>query len=154
MPVAQVLFSPVAGRFSDRIEPRILASMGMGVTTIGLVLLIFLDQNTPIGFILSSLVILGFGLALFSSPNTNAVMSSVEKNFYGVAAATLATMRQVGMMFSMGIAMLIFAILIGRVEISSEYWPIFIRSVKTIFVIFAALCFGGIFASLARGKIR
>ena len=79
-------------------------------------------------------------------------MSSVEKRTYGVASATQATMRQIGMMLSMGIAMLIFAIYIGRVEITPEYYPIFVRSVKMAFVIFAILCFGGIFASLARGK--
>lgn len=154
MPAVMVIFSPVAGRLSDRIEPRILASVGMGLTTTGLGLLTFLDQNTAIEFILVSLVILGFGFALFSSPNTNAVMSSVGKRSYGVASATLATMRQIGMMLSMGIAMLIFAIYIGRVEITPEYYPVFVGSVKTAFVIFAILCFGGIFASLARGKIR
>ncbi|MFC2047439.1 MFS transporter [Chloroflexota bacterium] len=154
MPIVQTIFSPVAGRLSDKIEPRILASIGMGLTTIGLVLFTFLNQNTAIEFILVSLAILGLGFAFFSSPNTNAVMSSVERKYYGVAAATSATMRQVGMMLSMGIAMLIFAILIGRVEISPEYFPVFVRSLKIAFVIFAALCFGGIFASLARGKIR
>jgi len=154
MPAVQAGLSPFAGRLSDRIEPRILASAGMGLTTIGLVLLTFLNQNTAIEFILVSLIILGFGFALFSSPNTNAVMSSVEKRFYGVASATLATMRQIGMMLSMGIAMLIFAIFIGRVEISPEYYPVFVKSLKIAFVIFATLCFGGIFASLARGKIR
>ena len=126
MPAVQAIFSPVAGRLSDRIEPQILASVGMGLTTIGLVLFTFLNQNTAIGFILVSLIILGFGFALFSSPNINAVMSSVEEKFYGVASATLATMRQIGMMLSMGIAMLIFAIFIGRVEISPEYYPVFV----------------------------
>ncbi len=152
MPAVQAAFSPVAGRLSDRIAPQIMASVGMALTTIGLILLAFLSQNTAIGFILVSLIILGFGFALFSSPNTNAVMSSVEKRDYGVAAATVATMRQVGMMFSMGIAMLIFAIYIGRVEITPEYYPVFVESVRIAFAIFAALCFGGIFASLARGK--
>jgi len=150
----QAILSPVAGRLSDRIEPRILASVGMGLTTIGLSLLTFLDQNTSIEFILVSLIILGFGFALFSSPNTNAVMSSVGKRSYGVASATLATMRMIGMMLSMGIAMLIFAVFIGRVEITPEYYPVFVRSLKMAFVIFAGLCFAGIFASLARGKIR
>ncbi|MAF85219.1 MAG: MFS transporter [Dehalococcoidales bacterium] len=154
MPVVQAIFSPLAGRLSDRIEPRILASVGMGLTTIGLVLFTFLDQNTAIVFILVSLVIIGFGFALFSSPNMNAIMSSVEKRFYGVASATLATMRSIGMMLSMGIAMVIFAVFIGRVEITPEYYPVFVRSLKVAFVIFAALCFGGIFASLARGKTR
>ena len=154
MPVMQAIFSPLAGRLSDRIEPRIIASVGMGLTTIGLVLLIFLDQNTAIEFILVSLIFLGFGLALFSSPNTNAAMSSVDKRFYGVGSATLATMRQIGMMLSMGIVMLIFATFIGRVEITPEYYPAFVSGLKIAFVIFATLCFGGIFVSLARGKIR
>ena len=154
MPAVQAIFSPLAGRLSDKIEPRTIASMGMGVTTVGLGLLTFLEQNTPIGFILVSLIILGSGFGLFSSPNTNAVMSSVEKRSYGVASATLATMRQVGMMLSMGIAMLMFAIYIGKVQITPEYYPAFVRSLKMAFVIFATLCFGGIFASLARGKMR
>jgi len=154
MPVVQAIFSPLAGRLSDRIAAQILASVGMALTTVGLILLTFLDQNTAIGFILVSLVILGFGFAFFSSPNTNAVMSSVERRSYGVASATVATMRQVGMMFSMGTAMVIFAIYIGRVEITPEYYLVFTRGVKVAFIIFAALCFGGIFASLARGKVR
>ncbi|TRZ53192.1 MAG: MFS transporter [Dehalococcoidia bacterium] len=154
MPAMQAILSPLAGRLSDRIEPRIIASIGMGLTTIGLVLLTFLNQNTAIEFILISLIILGFGFALFSSPNTNAIMSSVEKRSYGTASATLATMRTVGMTLSMGIAMLIFTIFMGRVEITPEYYPVFVSSLKIAFVIFATLCFGGIFASLARGKIR
>jgi len=97
-------------------------------------------------------MILGLGFAFFSSPNTNAIMSAVESRTYGVASATLATMRQVGMMFSMGITMLIFAIYLGRIEITPEYYSIFVESMKIAFVIFAALCFVGIFASLARGR--
>ena len=154
MPAVQAIFSPLAGRLSDKIAPQILASTGMALTTIGLILLIFLDQNTAIGFILVSLMVLGFGFAFFSSPNTNAIMSSVEARTYGVASATLATMRQVGMMLSMGIAMLIFAIYIGRVEITPEYYSAFVSSMKVIFVIFAVLCFAGIFASLARGRVK
>ncbi|MFC1928490.1 MFS transporter [Chloroflexota bacterium] len=153
MPAVQATFSPVAGRLSDRISPQILASIGMALTTIGLVLLSSLSQNTSIGFILLSLVILGFGFALFSSPNTNAIMSAVEKRFYGVASATFATVRQLGMMLSMGTAMMLFAMYIGRIEITPEYYPLFVRSMKTAFTIFAVLCFGGIFASLARGKM-
>jgi len=152
MPAVQAVFSPLAGRLSDSIAPRTLASAGMSLTTAGLVLLIFLDQNTAIWFILLSLMILGLGFAFFSSPNTNAIMSSVEGRTYGVASATLATMRQVGMMLSMGIAMLIFAVYIGRVEITPEYYSLFIDSTKVAFIIFTVLCFGGIFASLARGK--
>jgi len=107
-----------------------------------------------LGLIIGNLILIGFGFALFSSPNTNAVMSSAPKTAYGVASATLATMRQVGMVLSMGVAMLMFTLYIGRVQITPEYYPLFQQSMKTSFTIFAILCFGGIFASLARGKVR
>jgi EmrB/QacA subfamily drug resistance transporter len=154
MPAVQAIFSPVAGRLSDKIEPRIIASAGMAVTTAALVLFIFLNGETPLAFIIANLILIGFGLALFSSPNTNAVMSSAPTKAYGVASATVATMRQVGMVFSMGVAMLMFALYIGRVQITPAHYPFFLESMQASFIIFAILCFGGIFASLARGKVR
>ena len=154
MPATQVIFSPFAGRLSDRVEPRVIASAGMALTTAGLVLFIFLNMETPLEFIIGTLILIGFGFALFLSPNTNAVMSSASERAYGVASATVATMRQVGMVFSMGIAMLMFALYIGRVQITPEHYPLFLESMKTSFIIFAILCFSGIFASLTRGKIR
>jgi EmrB/QacA subfamily drug resistance transporter len=153
-PVVMATFSPLAGRLSDRIEPRAIASAGMTLTVIGLLSFIFLSEKTPLGLIVVGLVLLGFGFALFSSPNTNAIMSSVENRFYGVASAIVGTMRLTGQMLSMGIATLIFAIYMGKVQITPQYYPFFLTSLKTLLTIFAALCFCGIFASLARGRVR
>ena len=153
-PVVEALLSPAAGRISDRVEPRIVASVGMALTAAGVFLLALLKENTSTVFILTSLVILGSGIAIFSSPNANAIMGSVEKRYYGVAASLVSTMRLFGQMFSMGIAMLIFALYIGRVEISPAYYPHLLRSVKAAFTIFGILCVGGTFASLTRGNIR
>ncbi len=153
-PAVQAIFSPLTGRLSDRIEPRILASTGMALTSTGLLLFIFLSEKTSLIFITGSLILLGFGFAFFSSPNVNAIMSSVERKSYGVASGMLATMRTMGQMLSMAIATLLFAIFIGRVKITPECYPLFLKSVKIAFMIFTALCFGGIFASLARGKLH
>jgi len=151
-PVVMVICSPIAGSLSDRIEPRIVASIGMALTTAGLVMLTFLSDVTSLQFILISLVILGLGFGFFSSPNTNAVMGSVERKFYGVASGTLGTMRLTGQAFSMGMVLLLFALYIGRVQITPEYYPLFLKSMKIAFSISAALCFAGIFASIARGR--
>jgi len=153
-PIVMALLSPAAGRLSDKVEPRVVASIGMMVTVVGLAMLISFKQHTPIWFIIANLVLLGIGFALFSSPNTNAVMSSVEKKYYGVASATLATMRLVGQMFSMGIAMLIFALIIGKVKITPDKYPAFLAAMRVAFTVFALFCSAGIFASLARGKVR
>lgn len=151
-PVVQAMISPIAGRLSDRIEPRIVASAGMAITSFGLFLLIFLTDETPIWYLVIILLILGAGFGLFSSPNTNAIMSSVDRKFYGVASGMNGTMRLVGQMLSMGIAMMIFAVVIGPVEITPEYYPQFISSLHYAFILFTIFCIIGVFASLVRGK--
>jgi MFS family permease len=151
-PVMMAIFSPVAGILSDRIEPRIVASIGMALTTAGLVMLVFVGGDVSLSYIIASLVVLGLGFGFFSSPNTNAVMGSVDRKSYGVASGMLGTMRLTGQTLSMGIALLLFALYMGRVQISPEYYPLFLKSMRTAFIISGALCFGGIFASIARGK--
>jgi EmrB/QacA subfamily drug resistance transporter len=153
-PVMQALISPFAGRLSDRFEPQIIASIGMGITVIGLIQLIFLNGSTSIDYVLFCLLLLGIGFALFSSPNTNATMSAVDKKYYGVASATLGTMRLTGQMFSMGITMLVFAVILGNHPISEANHQLFLKSNKLIFSILSVICCGGIFASLARGKMH
>ncbi len=151
-PAVMAIFSPIAGRLSDKIEPRIIASVGMALACAGLSVFAFLTATSSITFILTGLIILGFGFALFSSPNTNAVMGAVDKKYYGIAAGTLGTMRLTGQMFSMGVVMIIFALFIGRTKISPANYSLFQDGVKTSFIVFAALCFVGIFFSLFRGK--
>ncbi len=151
-PVVQAVFSPFAGRLSDQVQPRIVTSIGMGLTVLGLLLLGFIGQTTHLSYIVVSLMILGFSFALFSSPNTNAVMGSVERQHYGVASATLGTMRMTGQMLSMGIAMLIFSFHhLGQTQITPACYPVLLSSVRAAFLVFAGLCFIGIWASLARG---
>jgi EmrB/QacA subfamily drug resistance transporter len=153
-PAMMALFSPLAGKLSDRIEPRIVASIGMGVIVVGVGFLVFLEANTPYWIIVGALGLLGFGFGLFSSPNTNAVMSSVEKRAYGVAAGTLATMRMTGQTISLGIAMIIFAVVIGRVQITPALYEPLLKSLRIAFSVFSGLCVLGVFSSLARGNVR
>ncbi len=153
-PIVMALCSPFAGRLSDRIESRIAASAGMAITAASLFLFIFLGAGTPLAAVVLNLMLLGLGFALFSSPNTNAVMSSVESRFYGVAGATLGTMRAAGQMMSLGIAMLVFALVLGGARITPELHGRFVESVRLAFVVFAALSVAAVFASLARGSVR
>jgi len=153
-PLIMAIFSPFAGRMSDRIEPRVIATTGMGITFLGLLIFSFLGKETSLIFIVINCIIIGFGYALFSSPNMNSIMSSVEKKFYGIASAMVGTMRLIGQMLSMAIAMVVFAIVIGRVEITPEYYANFLSAVKISFIIFSVLAFIGIFASYYRGNIR
>jgi EmrB/QacA subfamily drug resistance transporter len=153
-PVMMALFSPFAGKLSDRLEPRVLASTGMGITALALLLLTRIGAGTGLWFIVGCLLILGFGFALFSSPNMNAIMSSVEKRYYGVASGSVATMRLLGQMLSLGIVTLMFALVIGRVQITPELHPAFLASVHYALFIFFGLCLCGIYFSFSRGQLR
>jgi MFS family permease len=148
----QALISPFSGKLSDRIDPGMIASLGMGLSAIGLFLLAFIGDTTPLWYIMGALVLIGAGFGFFTSPNTNAIMSAVAKKYYGVASGIVGTMRLLGQMLSMGIATMIFAIVIGHVEITPEYYPEVTRSVQYAFVLFTVLCVIGIYASLQRAN--
>jgi EmrB/QacA subfamily drug resistance transporter len=153
-PLIMTIFSPYSGRLSDRIEPRIVATIGMAITFIAIFPLALISSETRIFVIIVDLLLLGVGLAFFASPNTNAIMSSLNRKQYGVGSATLATMRLVGQVTSMGLIMLVFSTILGRVEIAPEYYALFLLSTKAAFVIFSALCLIGIFTSSIRGHLR
>jgi EmrB/QacA subfamily drug resistance transporter len=153
-PLVMALLSPVAGRMSDRVEPRRLASTGMALTALGLVIFAFTGSSTPTYRLVGNLVLLGLGFALFSSPNMSAIMGAVEKRLYGIASGAVATMRLLGQMLSMAIATVVFALLIGRTEIAPENYPDFLKSMRLCFSAFAMLCAAGIFFSLFRGRMR
>lgn len=153
-PVMMATFSPLAGKLSDRVEPRDVSSIGIGLTAASLLALTFLNEKTSLKLIIASLILLGLGFAFFSSPNTNAAMASVERKFYGVAAAALGTMRSAGQTLSMGVATLMLATYLGRVQITPAHYSAFLEGVNAAFAVFAALCFAGALVSIARGKTR
>jgi MFS family permease len=150
--VVIVFFSPLAGRLSDKYEARKVAALGMSLSFIAVLLLVFVNETTPLWLIIVALVLVGLGVAFFASPNTNAIMGSVERQFFGVAAGTQGTMRSTGMMMSMGIVMILFSINIGDAEITPDKYPAFLTSMRTSYIIFTVLCFVGIFAQLAGNK--
>jgi len=153
-PVMMVICSPIAGNLSDKVEPRILSSIGMTLTTIALAMMIFLGSESSLILVFASLFILGVGFGFFSSPNSNAIMSSVERKYYGVASGAMGTMRLTGQALSMALILLLFSLFIGEVELSPAYYPAFLKTMQISFAIFTALCLIGIFASIVRGRLH
>ncbi len=153
-PALMAVFSPFAGRLSDRIEPRIVASAGMAMTTIGLFFFIFVTRTTTLPVLVLELALIGLGFAFFSSPNNNAIMGSVGKEKYGTAASSLATMRMVGQAVSMSIVALIMAMNGGRQAIGADSVAMLLASTRNVLIVFTVLSMAGIYFSLKRGRIR
>ncbi|HEX2966836.1 MAG TPA: MFS transporter [Syntrophorhabdaceae bacterium] len=153
-PAVMAILSPVAGRLSDKIEPRVLASVGMALIAACLFFLASLSYQTSLAAVIIDVSLLGAGIALFSSPNINAIMSSVGDRLHSVASSMVATARSLGQILSMGIAMLTFALFIGQAQITPPLYSALLRASRTAFIIFGILCGIGVFASLARGNVR
>lgn len=153
-PLLMAMFSPFAGRLSDRIEPRIVASIGMALTTVGLFLFVFVTQHTPLYIVMAQLALIGLGFAFFSSPNNNAIMGSVGKEKYGVAASSLATMRMSGQAISMSIVALMMAASGGNAAIGAHSIPMVLSSIRSSLMVFTVLSAVGIFFSLKRGRMH
>jgi EmrB/QacA subfamily drug resistance transporter len=153
-PIIMAIFSPFAGKLSDRIESRIVSSLGMAMTAAALFFFSRINDSTPLFYIIAGLMMLGIGVAFFSSPNTSAIMGSVERPFYGMASSIVGTMRLIGQMLSMGIAAMVLSTFVGSAAITPAHHQAFIASTRVSFLIFGILCTVGIFASLARGRLR
>jgi len=151
-PVFMAIMASLSGKLSDKFDSGILASIGMAIIVGGLIALIFLDIDSNKFYIVPPLIVLGIGFGLFTSPNTNAIMSSVEKRYLGIASATTSTMRLSGQMFSMAIASMAIHVFIGEAKINASNIPQFMHSIHIVFIVFAVLCLFGVFASLARNK--
>jgi len=150
--VVQSASSPFAGRLSDNVEPRFLASAGMALTAAALFLLGTIHETTGVSFIVGTLAVAGLGFGLFSSPNTNAVMSAVPAETYGIASNTLATMRLVGQMLSMGIVTLVLNAYLGSAAITPALRDPFLAATRTSFTALGALCVAGLVASMMRSE--
>ena len=153
-PMTMAVFSPLTGKLSDWVEPRVIATIGMVLTTGGLFMLALINGIDSLYYLIVALVITGLGFSLFSSPNSNAIMSAVEKRYYGSAAGSIATMRTLGQMNSMVLVTLVFALIIGQVEIQPENYADLQKSIQLCFTIATSLCVFGIIFSMVRGRVH
>ncbi len=151
-PLVMVIFASSAGRLSDRVMPGKVASVGMALTMTGLFLFSFLSMYTPLWKIVCCLFIIGGGFALFSSPNSNAVMGSVERKYYGIAAGIISTMRQTGQTIGIAIGTMMLTAFMGKMQITPEVFRHFMTALKYAFIVSTTLCFFGILASLVRAR--
>ncbi len=152
-PLIQAFISPIAGRLADKYAPDKMATLGMVACSIALFLSATLTAQSSYPMIAFSLCLLGSGFGFFSTPNTTAVMASVNKQQYGIASSMIATMRAIGMLVSMTIITLGLTIFLGDKPVTEATSPAFIRCMQTSLQIFAVASIGGIILSIGRNRL-
>ena len=149
-PLVQAFFSPFCGRLSDRVSAGLVATSGMALCAVGLAVAATLSAGSSLLTVVLLLVLLGSGFALFSSPNVNIIMSSVEPRYLGIASGLNSSVRTLGMMTSMIIITLIFSYLMHGQPVTLETQPAFLASMRLALLIFCGLCIVGIGCSFGR----
>src|SRR6266699_439997 len=100
---AFMVVGPLSGRLSDRVGSRVLAPLGLGISSLALLGLSTIGPSTPYWMLAVFMVLMGGGSGLFVSPNTNAIMSSVTPQTRGAAAGILSMLNNTGAMLSIAI---------------------------------------------------
>jgi EmrB/QacA subfamily drug resistance transporter len=162
-PITMATLAPLSGWISDRIGSRFLSTTGMIVIAAGLVLLSTLKSGNGTGVVVLYLLIMGAGMGLFSSPNTSAIMGSVERRQLGVASGTLATMRTTGQALSLAVtgavvatvasAQVVSLLFVGanpaQVAVQSDAY---VHGMSLAFMVCALIALVGAVFSFVRGK--
>ncbi len=169
LPLTLAFVAPISGSLADRIGTRWLASVGLALGCIALVLMATLGAVTPLWRVAGMLVLTGVGQGMFQSPNNSALMGAAPRNRQGVAAGMLATGRVVGQSISVALTGAIFIGLGGAAAAAAlrgSHGPgtigsggldvvalqsTFTHSFQTAFLVCAAIAAIGVVTSLVRG---
>ncbi|MFU2208130.1 MFS transporter [Solidesulfovibrio sp. C21] len=152
-PVLQVIASPISGRLTERFAAATLATVGMLVSSAGLfATAATIGMDTPLWLLVTELAVIGAGFGIFITPNSTAIMGSVQKRQFGLASGMIAAMRTFGMAVSMTSVTLIFSLLMGDAIVTVDTLPAFLASMRVGLVAFAVFSCLGVILSFWRGK--
>ena len=165
MPITMAVLAPLSGWASDKVGSRLLSTGGMLCIAAGLLLLSTLTLTSSTAHVTVYLFILGAGMGLFSSPNTNAIMGSVEHKQRGVASGMVATMRTTGQSLSLAVTGAIIATVASSKVVSSLFAganpaeiavesAAFVHGMSLAFAASAAIALVGALFSAARGPSK
>jgi EmrB/QacA subfamily drug resistance transporter len=163
LPLVSSVMAPISGLIADRIGARVPATLGLLIQAAALVWLTRLTPTTSYLTLASGLALMGLGGGLFYSPNTSAAMNASPLNRLGIASATLATLRQTGMVTSFALSLAVAAgslprdvmmqLFVGtNVSLGSQVMQSFVIGIHSAFIVSTALCLVAAGISLVRGK--
>jgi len=162
MEIIVFVISPISGRLADKFGGRVLSSVGLALNALALFWFATLNQRSSYAVILISLVLFGFGRALFTSPNVSSIMGSVPAARRGVANGVRATLNQTGNVLSVPFSLLLMTLVMpyarlsqivgGSQLASSDELKSFLHAINNACLILGVVIVFAIIPSMLRGK--
>jgi EmrB/QacA subfamily drug resistance transporter len=153
------IVSPISGTLSDRIGSRLLCTIGTGIVAVSLYLLTQLPPESSVFAIVWRLALAGIGMAVFISPNSAAAMNAVPPQRRGVASATVAAARNLGMVLGVAVSGAVFNGTFHRLSngIGMKFYnptlePVFMKAFRTAILVGVAISLAGVVISYLRGQ--
>ena len=159
IPLAVMVVAPVAGHLSDRIGARLLSTVGLALSSLGLLLLADLPVDVQPWHVAVRLGLMGCGQAMFLAPNSASLLGRVERQYAGASAALLATARNLGMLLGIAQAGLVFSLVFSNVtsgldmkDFSGNHTAAFLLAMNAAFHVAAVFGLFGVLVSWRRGS--
>ncbi len=157
------IFGPLAGYVSDRRGARLVATCGLVMTAVGLVLLTQLPSSVSFWQLAVPLVIAGAGMGTFAPPNRASVMSSVPPEDRGLAAGISTTLINFGNSVSRSLAFVVMAAAVPTAALegmfAGDYSAVgpsfaasFLDGMHLVFLVSTAFVLVSIVPSVLRGS--
>ena len=155
-PLVLALAAPVSGYISDKIGSEILTLIGLCLISTGLLLMSTLDASPNYWAMGIYVGIMSLGNALFQSPNTSLVMSTLPRNKLGIGGSISALVRNLGMIVGITLATtLLYQSMSAKVghhvsDIGTAGTPAFIFAMRIVYLTAFAICLVGAFITAFR----
>lgn len=155
-PLILSVTSPISGHLSDKIGSEILTFIGLAVTSIGLLLMSTLNEQSTILSMVFFIAVMSIGNGLFQSPNNSLIMSTVPKDKLGIAGSINALVRNLGMVCGIALST---TLLYNRMSYKIGYHvsdyvigrnDAFIYGMKTVYITAAVICMIGALLTFLR----
>lgn len=128
--LAMAIMAPMSGKLSDRFQSRLVATSGCMIVACGLFVLSLMKPQDSVVYIAVSLMLIGIGFGLFSTPNNNAIMSSAQPHEVGVASASMNLARTIGNLLGMSLVNLMVHYYLGNAQFTQEQTPALVQTIS------------------------
>ena len=166
MEIIVFIISPISGKLSDKYGSQVLSSAGLALNAAALFWFSTLNQKSSYTEVLVSLILFGFGMATFFSPNSSAVMGSVVSEKRGIANGIRMTVNQTSNVLSVPFSLLLMTLVMPYTKLSqivnssqlltSNEGPLFMKAINYACFILGIITLAAVIPSLgmSSGKER